>query len=484
MQNIIEFSAKIEIDGDDVTERVERWRSTAEKGVAYEIIELDVHGVKIPSKHIRDGVERITLTRAVNGVETARSYMIDAAGASDEETTHIVGKTAGAKASESYSGRISDTVYGTSSEIIAALYDACGVVVDMDGYTGVDVPGGHYTLEDISIQDAVNDILTITGAEAYPRGGTVVVSDMQSVGADDAPVETFTGIVNIESFDISGGVDDAMVQEVGINVDADAQVVSEPKMVLDVDKSPQPLSPTSTITFTDDESRERYRIAPVSASAKLYYSPLSDAPDSSGHPYSEIHGYRAVDTVDLSDERVIVTRGGIRSILGIEIDGEPVDTGSVTWEAGYDTVVLPRTATGVAKISYETDVYRYVFGPSSDQGKTAMIRAENSASRLRYVHRWEADGYWPAGYRWTLDLIGDWSVDENDAVNASGNILRVEEDGSESDIGDWHANAFGEVEIVFSDYGCYALSMTGYPTLYIQFYANEFSKGPTKVVPK
>ncbi|RLC81296.1 MAG: hypothetical protein DRI61_04140 [Chloroflexi bacterium] len=469
----------VSLNGKDITHSVTLATLTRGKGQIYSVIELEARDVSVMPEEVRDGRERIVLSDIVDGTEIKMHFMIDDIDYRSDRITKIVGKSVTAKMTEEYTGKNGFWIDGDSGTVIRELFSLVGETPKMDDYTSVGL-GGGYLLENISLQDAVLDVCSITRAEVWHDGMDVVVSDKQSIKNDSVPVHSYTSVRNIEEFSVTRTDASSVIDEIYINCEPVIDIFSEPSMTLEVDKSPHPLSPKTVLCFTEDESGTVYKIKPVSAKARLFVNPLGEVVEFSGARFEKKDGYGVVERIEI-ENRMVRLKGGIKSIRAVAVNDILVN--DYTYEPGHNVVVFGEDVSGMAKVSYTTDIYQKVFPPSDVQDSAIDIDISMADQSISYRHRYEAVDYWPIGYRHLLDLVSEWYIDENDAINASGDLLSIDEDGRESVIGGWTANAFGEVDIVFSDYGCYALRLAGYENLYIQFYANMFRVGLTKVAP-
>ena len=264
-----------------------------------------------------------------------------------------------------------------------------------------------------------------------------------------------------------------------INSTGVQEVHCEPSITLAIDRSPQPLSPSALVVYTSEETT--YKISPCSAQGTIYYSPLTSIPSITIQGISPRRhiDYAVIEKYSLDNEYFFYTTAGIKNIIGLSLNG--VIT-LATYSLNQNIVFFSEKVTGDVIISYNTDVFRFTLPPSSTQGKKISINATHLNHVLKHTHEYQPEGYYPLPYAIKMSLVSDWGFDSEDAIFASGNVVKIDAEGIRTIVGSWSADAFGEVPVLLLNYGVYVLACQGHDDLYIKMYINEFSMDLNPIV--
>ncbi len=330
---------------------------------------------------------------------------------------------------------------------------------NVDNY--VDYPVS-LSIEDSTRFDALLELAKITGAEVYEVGGKLIIENAKVI-SDEIPVLSFHE--RRDTLSMSTSVVVPKTKSVAINIsEADTAVFAKPSLTLAIDYDIHPVSPLSPIVYTKDT--QTYTISPCQGRAIIYYAPTNKDPAIIGGNFVKRTGYKVVEKFTLDGDFSVALAGGISEIIGAELDGTPFT--DFVFVPGQNTLAWSEAKSGELKIGYKTDVF-YALMPPSEKPKKINIKAAHEGLTLSHLYIYDYNGFFPLPFERTISLITDFGLDSNDAIGAA---VVVKKNGAI--IQNTTADAFGELDIIFTAYGFYCLESTGV-TRYITLFANEYS---------
>lgn len=319
--------------------------------------------------------------------------------------------------------------------------------------------------------DVVNELVATIGAEYYLKDGAVYFENKKIIEKDAKPIFTFDEINHLISLDTS--VDASpKIGKVIINPKEDEQAVTaEPSMSLVIEPSPQPCSPSSVLTYTDDDGNI-YKIHPKNAYFYIYYSPFFySEPRGNQSAYSKTRNL--VEEFDLIDDDRIELTGGVQFVNRITLNDQPVS--DYYYKHGYNVLSFSKRKTGRLKISYGTWC---LFGEIEHKSHPTQVVFDYKFLdlRLKYVHKIELNGYYPKPYTLTISLQKDWGIPTQEAINKSVTLLKYDaQTKSYTQIGTTNANDFGDFSFKINEYGIYGFETSGYERLGLKYFVNHMS---------
>ena len=475
-----------------IAENVDTMTVTTEKGTPYTIVEFSAQNVPFRQSHVRDGERRIELRLREDSGETITiRALVDSLKQKGNNRVKVVAKTAGALLSEEYSYRHTVRFEGDTGQVLVQILEVVGLAADISGYTSFELPGGGYAAEDISLGAMVDDILSITMAEilhdpSSGNDGTIVIRNAQAIEKDDTPSASFNSIDDIEAFDTSSNTEGMLIDTVYVNQESKRSELIEPSLVLEIDQSPQPYSPVSVLKFIDDETKEEYRIGPVSTWVRIYFSPQGVDPKISISDPEIVFtkNTRLVfEEYEVGRDQSIKARGEIHRVEGLTVSGVECVEDYDYEIAGGNAIVFKREHTGHARLLYETDIYEAILPADDRPGRSIEFQVTHEDREIRYLHKYEYDGYWPSPYTHTFDLVNDWSFRYDDISNTTVGLYRITGKDTSEFVGNITSSSTGLLDVQMGEYGIYMLTHTGYEPLYVEYYVNKFDYGYTKLYP-
>jgi len=409
---------------------------------------------------ISDLIDRIEYKFKVDDKdEKSIFFVIDSIDYLRDNKIKVFCKTKGIKYSKKYSGTLNKVVKTDSlKNLLNMLLDE----INLDNLS--DVPFYFdYEIKDKSIEETIIDLSKIFGFDYYFKEGIIYFEDKKVIKKYDESVARFSEISDIISFSTSTNKDDKKINKIYINKKEKIVITAEPQIILDINNSPQCCSPNEVKTFTDDDG-SIYKISPVNAYYVIYYSPLLKKPITN---LDTQEGERiVVEEFELNNDEFVTLTGGIKEIIGV--DGVE----NYSFKENYNILTFDKTS-GTLKVSYKTDVLVGSI-PHSEYPKSVPIEIKHFNQILEYNHKIELNGYYPIPYNFTLNLIKDWGIDYNNALNKDVTIYKKNGDVFD-EIGTFTSNAFGEISFNIDEYNTYKFTTENYDDLYLDWFINRKS---------
>ena len=410
---------------------------------------------------ISDLIDRIEYKFKVDDKdEKSIFFVIDSIDYLRDNKIKVFCKTKGIKYSKKYSGTLNKVVKTDSlKNLLNMLLDE----INLDNLS--DVPFYFdYEIKDKSIEETIIDLSKIFGFDYYFKEGIIYFEDKKVIKKYDESVARFSEISDIISFSTSTNKDDKKINKIYINKKEKIVITAEPQIILDINNSPQCCSPNEVKTFTDEDDGSIYKISPVNAYYVIYYSPLLKKPITN---LDTQEGERiVVEEFELNNDEFVTLTGGIKEIIGV--DGVE----NYSFKENYNILTFDKTS-GTLKVSYKTDVLVGSI-PHSEYPKSVPIEIKHFNQILEYNHKIELNGYYPIPYNFTLNLIKDWGIDYNNALNKDVTIYKKNGDVFD-EIGTFTSNAFGEISFNIDEYNTYKFTTENYDDLYLDWFINRKS---------
>jgi len=310
-----------------------------------------------------------------------------------------------------------------------------------------------YEIIEKTVDEVIVGLATITDFDYYFYRGILYFEDKKTIQNSSVEVASFNEVEHILEISSNINTDAIKINKLYINEVNVENIVSEPKMLLDIRDTPQPCSPDSVLVFTD-EDENKYRINPVNASFILYYSPLNVVPELN---YTHEHGDRIlIEEFSLSDDSFVTLSGGIKETIAVS------GVSNYDFTEGFNVLTFDKIAEATLKITYKTEVLHGVF-PHSKTEKSIRVLATHYNQQIDYTHKIEFNGYYSIPHTLVFSLVKDWGIDYGDAINKSVTINGVPK----------MSNSFGELEVEITAYDKYTFETPNQENLYLDYYINK-----------
>jgi len=411
-------------------------------------------------KNIGDLVERIEYKYQINdNNKKSIFFVIDNIEYLTNNRIKVFCKTKGIKYTEKYAGVENKIIPASSLKDLLnkLLFD---IDIDIDNLS--DIPFNFdYTIENKSIDIVVNELSKITDFDFYFNENKIIFEDKKIIKKDDEEVAKFNEIEDIESLNTATNKDNKKINTIYINLKKEKIIAAEPQIVLDIKDSPQCCSPDEVKIYTDDDGNT-YKISPVNSFYIIYYSPLFTKPITN---LDVEEGSRiVVEKFRLENDNYITLTGGIDELIDVEGVEE------VEFKKGYNIVTFKQTS-GDMKISYKTNVLYGTF-KNNKYPKNVSISIKHFNQILEYTHKYELNGYYPIPFTFNLNLISDWGIDSNEAINKKIIISRKKGDVFIK-LAEHISDNFGDIYYYLDKYGTYRFDTENYNSLYLDWYINK-----------
>ena len=168
----------------------------------------------------------------------------------------------------------------------------------------------------------------------------------------------------------------------------------------------------------------------------------------------------------------MTTSGGIGDTGDASFSNSSID--GYNFVKNYNVVYFDESFTGTIRIAYATNVLKARV-PASQIEKNIPVYAKFKGEELKYIHAIRATNYYPLNYTRHIYVAPQWGITDSEARNASGMLKSVDYyTGVETSMGSWSADITGVLRLTLASYGQYALTLDGYNTVYIQYFANKY----------
>lgn len=345
-------------------------------------------------------------------------------------------------------------------------YGEFGLVCDNSEFKGeLDTEVLVQSFEIASIDDIENKLVSM-GIKFYPKGDKVVFDSEFGVNkeANLAFMED-----NIISLNINQSKNEP-IKEIIFNATSENDLFATPKITLVLDPSPQPITPLQDQVWTNEENGDRYIISPITGIGKIFTSLKGSLSANIELKFDD--NYVAVEEFELEDDDFVELTGYIKALNAVTLNGNTINF-TFGGESGNfykeNFLCFSGRKSGLLRVSYVTECY-FFSTPPSEKESTKPILLNFYNAEIDYKHKYELNGYYPLGLEHKLSIIKDFNYDSDFIPNAkirfNGVVLNVD--------------SFGEVDLVFNDYGNYEATLLidniEQKTLYISYFANEFKK--------
>jgi len=345
-----------------------------------------------------------------------------------------------------------------------------------------------YSINEKTVEEVIKEVSQIVDFDYYFYRGVLYFEDKKTI-QDEKPLKKFNEIEDILEINSFVNNDTIKINKLYINEQEIQEIAAEPKMSLDIKDTPQPCSPDSVITFTDEDGN-KYKVNSVNSSFILYYTPLTKIP-TLNYPHSA--GDRIlIEEFILNNDDFVTLTGGIKEILAV--DGVTNANGRY----GFNILTFDKVESGVMKVTYKTEVLHGTI-PHSKYPKKIPFIANHYDNEIKYMHNIEFNGYYPTPYKLTISLVKDWGIDYGDAIQRvvttdtaitvdnyvtvvygmgiAGEVFTYERNRPITTIttNSITSDMFGELSFTVSSYGKYTFSTEGYDDLHLDYYINKMN---------
>jgi len=274
------------------------------------------------------------------GTDTYKFYITDLE-ANHKEQYKIIAQTKGIFLDFPFSSKENITIAGTANGIITQLCLEVGLTVNI---TTADFGFGSGSFTMFGTRaEVIKRLCEVTGANYYQKDEDIYIVPSFRIPQNATPIlvldtknKEITAITNRDNADGS-----KLVKSVTFNSKL-KEVLSIPRIIVREDGCVKSLMFNPLLT--DVESQLIHNFRPQSA-------PIIGTP---GYIGTEIRELTETETQELSNTRVIFTRGAIKSLNSITINGVP--TTEYTFEYGHNGVLFDSEVTGVIEVRYITNI--------------------------------------------------------------------------------------------------------------------------------
>lgn len=290
----------------------------------YSNCEIKLADFNIPYDFAKDKIIHFRIEIDNNSYE----FLIDEIEAIGENKTSLLLKSKGALLSEVYSGKVQYFDYSNYKDLIESYLSEFGLTSDTSNLLNVDILND--TEIDLSREDVIKDFLELIGFEVYLKDDTLIFEPLKSISGSDASISFFKDVLDLSTETESN----SLIGAVYINCKPEESVFSEPKITLIADPSPQPLSPQSVLTFSEDGTT--YKINPITSKLLGYHTPiLNERPQYLGLNGSWIEDYKIVEEFNLIEDDALETTSGIKNIIAVAYSESEVPEDGQVAEATF-----------------------------------------------------------------------------------------------------------------------------------------------------
>ena len=302
--SILENIEKIEINTE-----IQSFFATAQISIKDKIISYDLARDEIA--HIKIKIKRDTILKEYD------FYIDDIEYKTKKENTLIL-KTKGCLLYEPFSIKEYQVWEGlTANQIIKDILDSRSIDF-VDNLPQIKL-GGNYESDNFTEAEIIKDLLSIIQADYYYKDNKIYFEPKKAISPEPIITETFKS-KDIVNYNSQSSIDKTnLINKLYVNIEH-RDIFAEPTLNLDIEPSPQQISPTSTLTYIDtSDNNKEYKIVPKKAIYKLYFSPLDEIPTIDGLEAEKVSDYIAIEKENLKDSDVIETLGGIKSIIDLQL---------------------------------------------------------------------------------------------------------------------------------------------------------------------
>lgn len=409
---------------------------------------------------VGDLSKRIRVRYVANdGDEINLYFVIDSIEYLDDNNIKVYCKSEGIRYAEKYSGVLNDiTQVSTLKTFIATLIPLSNVENLTDVQFDFD-----YTIDKKSVEDVINDLCKSFGFEYYVKNDVIYFTDKKTI-QNDIPLTTFNSISDIMSLSTVTNTDNKLIGKININVKKTDDIYAVPKLNLEIKDSPQCCSPDEVLIYTDTNSNTTYRINPVNAYWLLYYTPLTQDPICNiQHEKGE---REVVEHFDLKDDDFVVLVGGIKEIVAISGVNNP------TFVNGYNVLAFDEVVSGTLDITYKTDVL-YGTIKHNETPKKVRFNVTHYNQNIDYIHEIKLNGYYPLSYNLKVNLMKDWGLDYDKAINKTITLSKDDDTGVFVTVTTYTSDSFGNFTLPISAYAHYKLSTSDATDLHLDYFVNN-----------
>ena len=409
---------------------------------------------------VGDLSERIEVRYKVDdGIEVVEKFVIDNISYLQNNNIRINCKSITIRYSYKYAGAIDKSFQAsTLHELLGMLLPHSNLdTTNLFNYPLI----FDYEVKNKSIEEAIIEIQKFTKFDYYLNDDIIVFEDKKTIKEDDVSVKRFTALEDIISLNTRTNTDKKKINKILINSKKEEFLTASPLITLEIKDSPQCCSPDEVQLFEDGNNT--FKISPVNAYYLVYYSPTIQEPVIN---MEVLTGDRIViENYKLEKDESVTLVGGIDELLGI--DGVE----NYTFEQGVNLITFDYVEKGELKITYKTKVL-YGSIKHSKFPKNININIKHFNQQLDYVHKIEFKGYYAIPHILKINLVSDWGIDYNDAINGTVKVSK-REDGAFVEYTDLDVDVFAETDFEITEYGTYKLERDEQEPLFLDWYVNS-----------
>jgi hypothetical protein len=308
VEQIFNYNYRIELNHTDITAYIKEFELTEEIEKLYSVFTFKIFDFEMNLNYARDGIERIKLVLNSNTF----NFLIDSIERDTKNSYYLICKSKGVLLEESYSGKLTAIEPDSYPIAIRDIFLEYSIITEsaipiIPLLNNVDI--------NLSRSAFIADYLQLIGYECYTVDQKVVFKAVEKV---EAPADIILDDV-IDANVYSNST--TKIGKVYINQAAEESITAEPRILAEIDPSPQPLSPLQEIIYRDDLSDKTYIIPPISSTMKVFYTPLITTdrqPTINGVDSEMIEDYYVVEKFLLDETSILETKGAIKEIVKVE----------------------------------------------------------------------------------------------------------------------------------------------------------------------
>jgi len=427
----------------------------------FNTLTFTTNGIYYEPSIINDLMPRIEVKHQLNDEEiTSEYFVLDGIDYLLNNNIKVYAKSIGIKYTYKYCGNINKLVKTTSiKDLLGKLI--IDIPLKFNNFTDV-MLDFDYKIENKSIEEVVQNLSKITMFEYYYFKGSLYFEDKKAILKSDEVVAKYTSVSDIIEFNTTTNKDDKKINKVLINDTVKEDIVSEPKITLDINDSPQCCSPDEVIIFEDKETT--YKMSPVNTYYIVYFSPTTQLPNIN---MDCLNGDRIlIENYTLENDTFVRLAGGINEIIAIE------GVLNYVFEVGFNLLLFDKVEHGELKITYKTKVLHGTI-THKKYPRDLNITITHFNQKLEHIHKTVLNGYYPIPYNFTLNLVSNWGIDYLDAISGTVKLSKLDDGGSPDFIKDIEVDNFAEASFKIEIYGTYRFDRDGQEPLYLDWYLNS-----------
>ena len=322
---------------------------------------------------------------------------------------------------------------------------------------------------EIASFDDIENKLNTLGVRFWCESGKLVFHSEFGVSKDAVKSFDESDIISLNV----NSVKNERIKEIIFNASNNSDLYTKPKITLIMDPSPQPVSPLKEKTYTDDETEDKYIIHPIAGLGKIFTSIKGEL--NSNIELKFIENYTAVEEFECENDEFIELAGYIKELNSVMLDDKEIEfiqkpndeyIGNFYLE---NILCFNHAIKGSLKVSYKTGCHYFKTEPlEKETSKQILLNFYNA--EIDYTHKYTLQGYYPPRLEYKLNIIKDFNMDSAYIPRAK---IKIRDEI-------YSVDDFGEVDLVFADYGNYGATLLidneEFKTMYIGYFANQFTK--------